>query len=90
MADEPTLGEINRSVQDVKNELRAMRGELVRGDVYTANRSADDLRIRAVEADLKRIEDDRSAMRRLVYGAIFSAAGSVVVTGIIAVANNKP
>jgi hypothetical protein len=90
MADEPTLGEINRSVQDVKNELRAMRGELVRGDVYTANRSTDDLRLRAVEADLKRIEDDRSAMRRLVYGAMFTAGGSVLVQGLIAWANHKP
>lgn len=90
MADEPTLGEVNRGVQDVRAELRAMRGELVRGDVYAANRGTDEVRLRTIEADLKQMQDDRTAMRRLVYGAIVTAGGSVVIQGIIALLNHKP
>jgi hypothetical protein len=79
VTDEPTLGEIGRRVSDVMAELRAIRAELVRRDVYDANRSTDELRVRAIEEDLAQSRQDRGAMRRLVYGALFSAAGSVVV-----------
>ena len=49
-----TLGEIVRSLKDVREELRALRGEHVRRDLYEAHRAA-------VAADIERLtkEDDR-------------------------------
>lgn len=101
MADEPTLGEVVRRITDLGADLRSLRGELVRQDVYQSNRSADDLRIKVLESELKRQQenadaerkrqqDNGDAMRRLVYGAMVTAGGSVVVQGLIAWANHKP
>lgn len=95
MADEPTLGEVNRNVTALRTELQAMRGELVRTDVYSANRLADDIRIKAVETllsdntatlrtELKTIEDNSAAMRRLVIGALVSAGFAVVGQVVVA------
>ncbi len=95
MADEPSLGEVNRNVTALRGELQSMRGELVRTDVYSANRLADDLRIKAVETlladntatirtELKTITDNSSAMRRLVIGALVSAAFAVVAQVVVA------
>lgn len=96
MPDEPSLGEVNRNVTALRAEFSAMRGELVRSDVYTANRLADDLRIKAVEtlltdntttlrAELKTMQDNSSAMRRLVLGALISAGFAVVAQIIVAI-----
>lgn len=79
VAEEPTLGEIGRGVQELKAELRAMRGELVRSDVYAANRMADELRVRALEQDLTQMAADRQAMRRLVLGAVVTSVGALIV-----------
>lgn len=99
MADEPSLGEVNRNVTALRGELQSMRGELVRTDVYSANRLADDIRIKAVETllndntatlrtELKTIQDNSTAMRRLVLGALISAgfaiAGQIVVALVLA------
>lgn len=98
MADEPSLGEVNRNVTALRTELQAMRGELVRTDVYLANRLADDVRIKATEtllsdntatlrAELRTIQENSTAMRRLVIGALVSAgfaiAGQIVVALIL-------
>ena len=88
--DEPTLGEIGRGVGEVKAELRALRGELVRQDVYQANRAADEIRMKVLEADVNQMQNDRTAMRRLVYGALFAAFCSAGVQIVVAFAANKP
>lgn len=96
MPDEPSLGEVNRNVSALRTELQAMRGELVRSDVYSANRLADEIRIKAVETlltdntltirgELKTIQDNSTAMRRLVVGALVSASLAVVAQIIVAV-----
>lgn len=77
--DEPTLGEIGRGVADIKAELRSLRLELVRRDVYDANRQTDELKVRAIEADLKQIQDDRTAMRRLLYASLATGVISIGV-----------
>src|SRR5688572_5558456 len=95
MADESSLGEVNRNVTALRGELQSMRGELVRTDVYSANRLADDIRIKAVETllndntailrtELKTIQDNSSAMRRLVIGALVSAGFAVIGQVIVA------
>ncbi len=104
MADEPSLGEVNRNVTALRGELQSMRGELVRTDVYSANRLADDIRIKAVETllndntatirtELKTIQDNSAAMRRLVLGALVSAGfailGQVVVALVVAQMLNR-
>lgn len=89
MADEPSLGEIGRGVADLKNDLRALRGELVRADVYQANRATDEIRIKAVEAELVQMKSDRAAMRRLVYTALLAAAGSTAVQVITALVSQQ-
>lgn len=104
MADEPSLGEVNRNVTALRAELQSMRGELVRTDVYLANRLADDVRIKATEtllsdntatlrAELKSIQDNSAAMRRLVIGALVSAGfaivGQIVVALVLAAMINK-
>lgn len=95
MADEPSLGEVNRNVTALRTELQSMRGELVRTDVYSANRLADDIRIKAAEtllsdntaalrAELKSIQDNSTAMRRLVIGALVSAGFAIVGQIVVA------
>ena len=96
MPDEPSLGEVNRNVTALRQDLQSMRGELVRSDVYSANRLADDLRIKAVEtllsdntttlrAELKTMQDNSSAMRRLVLGALVSAGFAVAAQIVVAI-----
>lgn len=96
MPDEPSLGEVNRNVTALRGELQSMRGELVRSDVYSANRLADDLRIKAVEtllsdntttlrAELKAMQENSTAMRRLVLGALISAAFAVLAQIVVAI-----
>jgi hypothetical protein len=80
VAEEPmTLGEIGRRINDLFAEVRGLRAELVRADVYTANRAADEARFKVIEAEQVTQRSDRTAMRRLVYGAFLSAAGSIVI-----------
>lgn len=86
-ADEPTLGEIFRGVADLKADVRAVRTEMLRSDVYAANRLGDEARIRAIEADLQQIRDERNATRKLLYGALATAAGSLVVNAVSAFAS---
>jgi len=85
MADDPSLGEVVRLVGDLKLDLRGLRGELVRRDVYEAHLAANDLRLKAIENDLQRAADERSATRRLVIGAVLMAAGSAATQVIAAV-----
>jgi hypothetical protein len=77
--DGMTLGEIGRRLLDLVAEVRGLRAEVVRRDVYGADRRADDRRLSAVEARQTRDEADRAALRRLVYAALLSTAGSVAV-----------
>lgn len=89
MADEPTLGEVFRAVADVKVDVRAVRAEMLRTDVYTANRLGDEARIRAIEADVQQIREERNATRKLLYGAMAAAGGSLIVNAISAFATSR-
>jgi hypothetical protein len=86
-----TLGEIDRRLRDMRNdfsnklgdmttEIRSLRTELVRRDVYDANRITDQQRIYVVEGKVQDIEAERRLIRRLVYTAAFTAVSSAMVT----------
>jgi hypothetical protein len=90
VADEPTLGEIARGVADLRADLRALRAELVRSDVYSAHRATDELRLKAVESSLTEMQQDRTALRRLIWAAVLTAAGGLVGQLIITAINSKP
>lgn len=67
---------------DITNELRSLRSELVRRDVYDANRITDQQRIHVVEGKVQDIEAERRLIRRLVYSSFFTAlAGTAVTVG---------
>lgn len=85
-----TLGEIGRRLSDVQQELRLLRGEVVRSDVYAAHRARDEDRFRAIEADIAAIQEDRNSTRRLVYAALATAGGGFVVQLVVAAINAKP
>jgi hypothetical protein len=90
VADEPSLGEVNRNVTELRSDLRSIRGELVRADVYAANRAADELRIKAVETELAEMQADRASMRRLVFAALLTAGGAAAVQAISAFVSSQP
>lgn len=86
-----TLGEIDRRLRDMREdfsdkltdvtaEIRSLRTELVRRDVYDANRITDSQRIYTVEGKVQDIEGERRLMRRLVYTSFFTALSGAAVT----------
>lgn len=90
-ATDVTLGEIDRRLRDMREdvseklsdlatEIRSLRTELVRRDVYDANRITDQQRIYTVENRIDGIDKERNTMRRLVYSAVFSAIVGLAVT----------
>jgi len=88
--DDITLGEIGRRLADLQADVRLLRGEVVRHDVYAANQARDEVRLRAIETDIAAIQEDRNSTRRLVYAALTTAAGGFVVQLVTAAINNKP
>lgn len=86
-----TLGEIDRRLRDMREdvsdkladlatEIRSLRTELVRRDVYDANRITDQQRIFVIESKIDGIERERNTIRRLVFSAVLSAIVGVAVT----------
>ena len=82
---EPTLGEIGRTLADVKEDIRALRGELVHREVYAADlrltevrQTATDTRIAALEARLMAADEERKGLRRMVLGAALTAGLAVL------------
>jgi hypothetical protein len=88
--DEVTLGELGRMLVDLKADVRSLRGEYLRADVYSANQAVLEVRLRAVEASLAAMHEGRTAMTRLVYSALVMGIGSLVVQLIVTALNHKP
>jgi hypothetical protein len=76
--DDMSLREIARTLADFRQEFRSQVAQLVRADVYRAELGAVVARIAAIEKAAERDESERSASRRLVYGAFLAAALSFV------------
>lgn len=79
---EPTLGEIGRQIFDVKEDIRALRGDLVSKDVYHADQRLIDSRIGAIETALAVSREDRRSLHRMVLGAI-TAAGLALIVNLV-------
>lgn len=92
--DTPRLGEIARTLTDFRNEFRSSIQELVRRDVYDAQRTYLENRIKElhneiteVRTDLKQKaqlgEAERRSLKQLVIGAIVTGAVSLMVALIL-------
>lgn len=95
--DEVTLGEIGRTLRGLQDEIRALRGEHVRRDLYEAHKAATDAELARIDlrcrTDLERLERDvdvrekeRQAMRRqmgyIAFGAMLSLVCSLILFAI--------
>ncbi len=65
---------------DISSEIRSLRSELVRRDVYDANRITDQQRIFSAEQKLQEMEGERRFIRKLVYSSFFTAFSGTAVT----------
>jgi hypothetical protein len=90
LVDIPTLGEIARILSDVRQDLRALRAEHVRADVYAVAQRALEDKMSELRRDLEAMQESRRAYQRLAAGALLTAVGSVVVQVALTVVNNKP
>ena len=86
-ADEPTLGEVartlNRFVEDTQRrfaELNTTIGILVTRDLYEAHRTALLEDIAQLREELKGERDRKAADRRMILGAVIAAVLSLIVT----------
>jgi uncharacterized protein (DUF2252 family) len=85
-----TFGEIVRSLEALQQEIRALRGEHVRRDLYDAHRLQIEASVARVEADCTRAnerlqerldsaERDRASGRRQLNLALIGAGVSLLV-----------
>lgn len=88
--DAPTLGEIARTLYDVRQDLRAMRGEHVRADVYAVAHRALQEKVSELQRDLEAMSEARRSYQRMAAGALIAAGGSLLVQFVITVLSNKP
>ena len=72
--DDISIREVARTIADFRSEFRGAVAQLVRADVYRAEQAALEARIKRIEEDKLRDESDKTSFRRLVYGAIITAA----------------
>ena len=76
--DDMSLREIARTLSDFRQEFRSQVAQLVRTDVYRAEQAGDRARIATLEKNAEREESDRGQDRRMVWGAIITAAASFI------------
>lgn len=87
---EVTLGEIVRTLQGLQEDIRALRGEHVRRDLYEAHRTAMEASVARVGADCNRSterlqarldasEQDRANAKRQLNLTLISAGVSLIV-----------
>lgn len=77
---EPTLGEIGRQLADLREDVRAWRGEFVRIDVYRVEHERLKDQIGDLRTDLAVADRDKKELRRLVLGAGIGAMLSLLTT----------
>lgn len=84
-ATDVTLGEIVRSLTDLREEIRALRGEHVRRDLYEAHRAEIGATLGRLEDQLRARDEERTMWRRQITLAVVSAGLSMLVTLVVAV-----
>lgn len=97
MADEPTLREVvlrleslgaemARQLGHLADEIRELRRELVRSDVYEAHRQADRAEVDVVRSQVQQISEERRQMRMMVVTALLGAGLSIAAQVITSLA----
>lgn len=76
--DDMSLREIARTLADFRHEFRNQVAQLVRTDVYRAEREADRARIAALEKMRERDDEDKTSSRRQTNYAITAAVLSFI------------
>lgn len=87
MAGDPTdvsLGEVGRALHALQEEIRALRGEHVRRDLYDAHRQATDEKLDRLRSELTDRDARADADRRMVRGALIAAALTLAVQLVMA------
>lgn len=68
--------DVAHKLSDVTEEIRLLRAELVRRDVYDANRITDQQRIFTIESQVKEVAERRRSHQLLLYSAVAVAVAS--------------
>ena len=82
-ADDVTPGEIVRTLRGLQEEIRALRGEHVRRDLYEAHRATVAADIARLDKALSDAENDRKTRNRSVNAALVTAGLSLLVQFIV-------
>jgi hypothetical protein len=80
-----THGEIVRGLRELREEIRALRGEHVRRDLYEAHRAVANADIARLDARLDEQDKERAAYRRQITLAVIAAMLSLLVQLLLVV-----
>lgn len=79
MADEPTSGELMRSIAELRRSVDTLAGKVMTVDLWRAEREAMDYRIRETEKDLADLHsrrntdvEKRNSDRRMIFAALIA------------------
>ena len=81
--DDMSLKEIARTLADFRQEFRTQIQQLLRADVYNAEKAALNLRLTSLEKDRDNAEASAAGNRRLAVAALLSCIGSVIAALIL-------
>lgn len=86
--DEMQPGEIARSLKRLEQAIgrvdtRIENLDVVKRGEYLAHRQGDEIRLTAIEADVKDLQDDARANRRLVLGSFALPLVVLVLGGLL-------
>lgn len=73
-----SLKEIARTLADFRQEFRSQISQLLRADVYRAEKAALEVRIASLEKDRDTAELQAAATRKLALGAVLTCVGSIL------------
>ncbi len=83
--DDVSLGEIVRGLADVRDEIRALRTEVVRRDIYEAHRMATQSELARLRSEIDGWTRDRTQTRRQALIAIYTAGLTLVLQLVVTV-----
>jgi hypothetical protein len=76
--DDMSLKEIARTLADFRQEFRSQISQLLRADVYRAEKAALEVRLSSLEKDRDSAEQQAAATRKLALGAVLTCVGTIL------------
>lgn len=73
-----SLKEIARTLADFRQEFRSQISQLLRADVYRAEKAALEVRLSSLEKDRDSAEQQAAATRKLALGAVLTCVGTIL------------